>query len=280
MAVAYESLQTTAWASSASITITKPTGLAVGDLMIGRIYGNISTDTPTAPSGWTQLVVQNISGRRNIVYHKIANAGDVAATNFTWSWSGAGFVAGEIFRFSDAKLVVNFDTDTESSNGGTKNFTDISITPANEMPSILLALFAGRNYPLSATVSGYAVVNNNPSWTEVFDDYNGTDDVVISSAYGTYNAVTATGAFSCAVSAGGGTQNSGVILLAVERDVIILQADVGLFTLSLPATTTLTKIVGTLKATLGRFILTGNQVDSKKTIWKNDSKNETNWTND
>lgn len=67
-------------------TVTKPTGLAVGDLMLAM--GNANKIGITGfPSGFTLLDNQDAVTNlyRNFVYYKIADATDVAATNFVWT---------------------------------------------------------------------------------------------------------------------------------------------------------------------------------------------------
>lgn len=73
-------------ANIGTVTVTKPTGLAVGDLMLAFMTLNLSGLTP--PSGWTQLDNDNAAGGASFnstVYWKLAVAGDVSATNFTWN---------------------------------------------------------------------------------------------------------------------------------------------------------------------------------------------------
>lgn len=73
-------------ANIGTVTVTKPTGLAVGDLMLAFMTLNLSGLTP--PSGWTQLDSDNAAGGASFnstVYWKLAVTGDVSATNFTWT---------------------------------------------------------------------------------------------------------------------------------------------------------------------------------------------------
>src|SRR5690348_14644416 len=101
MAVIYQASQTTTWATASSVTITKPTGLQEGDLMIAQIAwqydgGNV---TITPLSTWRDLdgtlnqVTQQGSGvgggLAQAVQYRIADANDVAATNFTWNISSS-----------------------------------------------------------------------------------------------------------------------------------------------------------------------------------------------
>lgn len=72
---------------STSLTITKPTGTASGDLLVAQIVWDVSTGNPTAPSGWTLL---NKSSQfdggvqmSQAIYYK--EAGGSEPSNYTWT---------------------------------------------------------------------------------------------------------------------------------------------------------------------------------------------------
>lgn len=67
--------------------VTKPTGLAVDDLMLAFCLTAIDTVTP--PSGWTQLDSDDASNMRSIVFYKFAVASDVSASSFTFTAGSA-----------------------------------------------------------------------------------------------------------------------------------------------------------------------------------------------
>lgn len=66
--------------------VTKPTGLAVGDLMLAFVAANKAG--MTAPSGFTQIGSEHDSSANaysSDAYYKVATSGDVAASNFTFT---------------------------------------------------------------------------------------------------------------------------------------------------------------------------------------------------
>lgn len=66
--------------------VTKPTGLAVGDLMVAVVHGNKAGFT--APSvRWTRQITQDAGGTlyRMEVWYCVATSSETAATNFTWT---------------------------------------------------------------------------------------------------------------------------------------------------------------------------------------------------
>src|SRR5690349_11871893 len=110
MAVAFQSVQT-ASASSTTITITKPVSLAVGDLMVAHLVatGTSAQETATVSlTGWTAIsgTGQGDAGAntctRNLPHYKIADSSDVAASNFTFTWTASMALRGAIYRITGA----------------------------------------------------------------------------------------------------------------------------------------------------------------------------------
>lgn len=75
---------TSSTACGTTMTLTKPTGLAVGDLMI-VIIGIDSTSSLATPAGWTKQQAQTGGGYGNTLFTKVADAADVAAANFSFT---------------------------------------------------------------------------------------------------------------------------------------------------------------------------------------------------
>lgn len=67
--------------------VTKPTGLAVGDLMVAVVHGNQAGVTAPAGQGWTRLLTQDASVNlyRMEIWWVVATSTHTAATNFTWT---------------------------------------------------------------------------------------------------------------------------------------------------------------------------------------------------
>ena len=87
MAVALASFQNTT-SDGTALVLTKPVGLAVGDLLVAGIFvANQANNTSSlnTPSGWTlQEAVEANTQFELAVYLKTATSGDVAASNFTF----------------------------------------------------------------------------------------------------------------------------------------------------------------------------------------------------
>lgn len=89
MAIAWESAASdfvTADADTA-MAVTKPTGLAAGELMVA-FGGCVDSRSLAPPSGWTERANDSNGVYRVQVWTRTADAGDAAATDFAFTASG------------------------------------------------------------------------------------------------------------------------------------------------------------------------------------------------
>lgn len=94
MAIAVQSVSTTAMGGGT--TITKPSGLTVGDLLLGIVADTDSTSAPlAAPAGWESFLYE-ITEPNNygevMVCYIVATSTETAASNFTFSNSKGGIL--------------------------------------------------------------------------------------------------------------------------------------------------------------------------------------------
>lgn len=210
MAVAVRSVATVAWAtrSPSGSDITQPvagsTGLTVGDLMLVDICNEFAGLDWSSPA-WTRFMnSQNAGGTVSQWFWKTATSGDVSspAWTFTETTGGAGSVVGSGFM-----AVTGADPTNPilTSNAATASFTAnpsfaCAITPS--ITNCLIVMQANCDFR-SAGVSGYAVVNNNPTWTEQWDfGTTLSDDYSMSMATGIYAATSSTGNASITATTG------------------------------------------------------------------------------
>lgn len=85
--------------AASSVTVTKPTGTASGELMVAIVNWN-TNGTITPPSGWTEKnTVTAFSGGTTGLYYKVAGGSEPA--DYTWSFSnGNQRVSAAIATFS------------------------------------------------------------------------------------------------------------------------------------------------------------------------------------
>ena len=131
--------------TASTITFGKPAGLAVDDVMV-CIYRYVSTAaltiTPPALVGATtswQLVRQiawnGTTSASMLLYYKVADSADVAASDFAFGQSGATIFAsiGFIQRWTgvDTSAVVNTSSELETNSGSTGTLAGLTTTVAN-----------------------------------------------------------------------------------------------------------------------------------------------------
>lgn len=228
MAVSYGSQSNTGWATVNDVTVTKPTGLAVGDLMFFWLATAGNNVNISNLSGWTYIGYQGIIGalaNASYLAYKYADSGDVAAANFTWNDidGGTAVAFGAIIRVTGAtnvgSLIVASATDTNKvANTAAPTFT--GITPPARGDSLLLQFWnAATNI---GSIGSYAIATSNPSWTEALDVTSGSN-ICASVAYASRPEVTATGNFSCA--GGDATTDWNGWVVAVPPAWIVSQLD-------------------------------------------------------
>jgi hypothetical protein len=82
--IALRGTATTAISTSASVTVTKPTGVVAGDLMIANVsnYCSGCTQTSAVLSGWTLIAGTDTDRGRASLLYKIAGASEPASYAF------------------------------------------------------------------------------------------------------------------------------------------------------------------------------------------------------
>jgi len=205
----------TASASSSSVAVTKPTGLAVDDLMLAQVMTRDTVNgptTPNTPTGWTIAYTTSIGGVGYIVFRKLADSADAAASTFTFSGgSGTNRIIASMAKFSNVDTVAPINASNSAASTDSPMTTG-GVTPTIQSMFVILgALYVGAGG--SRTVSGYSVVTSNPTWTEAFDVND--SNAHLSMAYaGDRTAITATGTASATVNASGTNNSLGILALS------------------------------------------------------------------
>lgn len=195
--------------NGSSVTVTKPTGLAVGDLMIAHYAYGDATDTMGTLSGWTHEVNNESAGGTSIktgIQWKIADSGDVAASNFTFSLSGASnspiVALIRIDGYVSTDLLNNAGELIGNSGSPSYNNTVTPISPS----SLMLFFITAGNPGATPNISNYAMTTDNPTWSELYQ-VDVASSHCISLGYATRTATTATGNSSATIT-GSGSQDS------------------------------------------------------------------------
>ena len=191
-------VQTTAFATdnnngATSITVTKPTGLAVGDLMVAVI--SFSRETGSNPviataSGWAAAATQSNTGMSASIQFKIADSADVAASNFTFSTSsGSGSPAAGILRCTGHSPANTLEGSFGGSDvaPGTDNVISFSGTGTVRVANCLVVMAFSASDTSGGTngnTSGYTTTPST-TFTELYDhNGGGTQRILNAGAYG------------------------------------------------------------------------------------------------
>jgi hypothetical protein len=266
-------------ANGADIVITKPTSLAVGDFMLACFSTGQSGSTPANMdllSGWT-LIKQTATSKSALdVMYKIAASGDVAASNFTFhnTTNGGTFtwaMAGVIMRWTG----VDTTTPVVASNNATGSGTGITvttITPGTE--PMLVLVTGGCNGSATRTVSGQAIANNNPSWTEDYDFGPGAGALCsLGVAHAGWGFATATGSATATFNAS--EDGSGGILVALQPQKVYATIAASVATLIVP--TTVIKIAAVIASIVSTMSVPAINITGA--VWSTLAKHSSTWTN-
>lgn len=290
MAVSLASQQTVSNTTPESLTITKPTSLAAGDLLIAGVSastGGASSKSFDTPAGWTELqqVSEDSNNTMLAVFAKIADGSDAVASNFTFTASGTtSEMSNGIGILSRVTSDNGFGTVANhlGSASGTASGTSFSAggVTTNYSSELLLMFAASERVDGDQNFSSYAVANSDPTWTEEEDIYQETGGIAINMAFAssTYASAGDTGNFSFSVSTS--ESLSGVLVSVTENQ----NVDVTPTPLTVsPTLRTVSPGAGVSFSTTPLTItpifngLTAEAVN--RNVWANPSKPTTVWNN-
>lgn len=268
-------------ASDGTILIPNTTPPAVGDFLVAFVsaYQSGGSRTLNTPAGWTLRANQDSAAHICAVYTKTAVAGDVSASDFTFTISGAADVyAGAIFKITNHAVgteVAGSEVDT-----GTTSFTFTTAITPGTADSLALALYTdSQNITGARSVSSYA---STPSftWTERVDagGNNGAPSMSFAIATAPISGTsqiterTATASGATATTRGIIIVINGLIDASATPSAVAMTAAVPTPAVSAGATTT----VSALALTAAAPTPVTTEVAPK---WTNTDKNSSTWTN-
>lgn len=153
-------------------TWTKPTGLALNDLLLLIVAKDDDVDMEPPDGTWTEYRYFTVAaGCSSYFFYKLADSGDVAASNFVFTGDSESYV-GRLYRISNVNTATPIDADDATGALGTST--------APQAPSIdtvtddaLVFAFAGmddNDTPYSLDTAG---------WTEDYNTDATTSGIVI-----------------------------------------------------------------------------------------------------
>lgn len=269
----YESISSATALNTNSVTVTKPTGLAVGDLLVAGVVSDrdagASTPSLNTPTDWTLEESVSPTGATVGLFSKIADSSDVAASNFT-------FTASSVSQQDMGVILVRFSSpgskrgEASGQSGASGTTTSIAgFTPTASSTHIGL-VYRGSGTAVSVTSLAYAT--NDPTFTERAEiAINGT---VIDGQLALYTAtraeVTATGNITATF---GAADNTRTVIIALAYSAQVngeIEPTTQLNTYALSPIT---------KTGLDVIVDEPNTVSRRQTSWTEPTRQTTDWTN-
>lgn len=126
MAISHVNTQTDTVAVGTSVTATKPTGTASGDLLVAVFTSNSQDCTP--PPGWTEIVDEVVEVFRCQIFYKVAGGSEPANYTFSVGSSAPLVLSVSAFRGIDTAAPIDISPVFESGTGHSEAYTTPSVT--------------------------------------------------------------------------------------------------------------------------------------------------------
>jgi hypothetical protein len=148
--------------SGTTVTVTTPTSLTAGNLLVAVCYRNDSTSTWTFPSGWTSFVTNT---GRGIGYRVVTGT---ESSNYIFTCSTSGSLMGTILAFDSGVLDV---AGTVGANLASS--VAASVTAANNN-SLLLALYSSNSTgsTVATAPAGFSLIDSYTSSFPIYWDFS------------------------------------------------------------------------------------------------------------
>lgn len=273
-----ESVSTAITDTAGVMTITKPTGLAVGDLMLAWVV-TTTGGLNSVPSGFTLVRSASPNGIFHASYQKIADSSDVAASGFAFDNgdTGANFcILGGIARISgpDQTTPISFSNDGTTTTASSSPLSSGITITGRQCLTVILA--GGSNTTAVRTTSAYAVVTSNPTWTEDYDVARtgaGTARANIAMAHGNYGGTLGVSTGNATATFSGNNSQSDLQIIAIQPPAIVVTPISGTFSIN-SVTLFRTMIVTALSFVGSLGVPTVSEVANK---WANLTKHSSSW---
>lgn len=268
MAIAVETIATTAMGSGS--TITKPTGLTIGDLLLAIVADDqYDFDALAAPAGWTTLG-RYTSGDSDrsvevMVCYIVATATETAASNFTFTNAEGGV----LYRISGS--VPSLMSQGTGSVYGSQNL-------------VITIGASGDNDSDYSTFSGYSVSGgSSPTMTERFDSYNPAGfRASLGVADGIYNSSDAVTSYNVTITSSEGNDSEMTLLIKIPA----IQNATASNALYQTSSVTFATLTGSTQSPQNNLLEIVPEIFEQSgratnpTIWVNETKPSSTWTNE
>ena len=279
MAITYQSIQSNTAGSGTTCVVTKPTGLAVGDLMVASSFQTGSTGI-TLPTGFTSTHSGSVGIRSYRTGYKIADAADVAASNFTFTAGSAlGTMTASLIRLSTS---LSFPTNPiiAASNLSSATSTANPSFSININSGPTTAFFVASYFTDLSVTSSAQTTSPTRTWTERYD-FNTTNlSTSIATAPNTVSELLST--YSQTISS---SHNAHVLSYMIIGEVQNATSDISHNAVT-PTVEGITASQVNVSTNVSHLAITPtiNGVATKNssdgTVWQNETPPTTNWQNE
>jgi hypothetical protein len=210
----------TVTSAQTSCIVEKPAGLSVGDLMVAHVMARDRATNDidiTPPDEWSTIRQEKDSSTFGTgLFWKIADAADVAASDFTFTWAESASHKGIITAWTGHDPTSPINANEGQINAASTTVTSDGLTPS--VADCVICFFCSITN--DNTQSDYAIADDNPaSWTEVYDyPCDISYDLGVSMAYATRPETSATGNATATTS--GSNINIGMLIVIAPNPII------------------------------------------------------------
>jgi WxL domain surface cell wall-binding len=118
---------------SASLSLTVPSGVSVGDLLVADVDA-AGTGAITPPAGWTQLINAGGFTTFSDVRYRVATAADVAGASYSWTLGSTRKAIGRMSAYVGVDTTtIGTPATTGNSTGPAITFNSVTTPAANSM---------------------------------------------------------------------------------------------------------------------------------------------------
>jgi len=192
MAITVASSTKADYDSSPPVVITKPTGVAAGDLLLIFVGGKSNDPATFSITGFTNRKSQDNGGDCMALFSRTADASDVSASNYSITVGDSEVTCAIMLRITGWKTD---DTLALVSSQMVDNgvFSTMDLTPA---AADSLIVFCSQHIPDGETAAGHAIATSNPTWTVAQTVPNAFSTGEMEVVWAVRPEVTSTGDFS------------------------------------------------------------------------------------
>lgn len=277
MSLAYRSSSSATSSGTNDQVVTKPSNVAVGDLLIAIKSMNGATPTETQ-SGWTKIITfSSNSVVTQVIFYRIADSTDVAATNYTLTFGSNNTKVGAILAFSGGRseqVVTGSASDVKTNNTNPVTMSN-SVTNLYGISLLIMSIASadsdGGDYN---KITGVSIANENPTWTSVIQTPNNGSDIFGLRVFYALRDATVTTTGNSTINISGYATN-----VANMSSIVISFPELKTNEISETVTYSETRL-STIKSTISETVtFTENFVSSIGRVWNKITKPVTTWIN-